>query len=784
MLADMLVPGLIVLASACGGASMVGAVSVRCESAKDTGFGLDFSSYPQECASNRGGSSSVQVKTYQEAFAASFDLSNLRGRHVVSAELHVHMSQGALRVADVCTIAAQGWPEGTGTGSSPAAVGESSYDWMRAPGSGAPTTANYWGGYAGSRLADVTFGNGGSLCSYAHHTNISRDEAGWTTIQIPAILVEAMVADQDGLVLCDSSQLHNNTAVNTRSQGNGKPYLQVEVEESSPVQVAPQLSNLSGTVVDQWNGAAVLEWAQPPPRTTLGFDVRWSADVDGFSAGTFDSLTSAKTLPVAQVPRPAGAGRSSVCDVALDTACAHSTSQVSCLICAGQGQHTLKVAGCTDDAVRRYCALEDAVNAAGPVRLYLQDLPPGHAVKIGIRPYCSNPTLRHATPPSFITLTLPNVRPSETLAPMPPLAVLTTGPFPSIPGVLRIYGTEEYTKVSPVTGNRIGAGYNDSNHKDDSWKVGNSVFGVDPSVATQTAGLVMRAAKGEVVQAQLYVESLVPSPESLSVTSVSFIEQPGDVWSAQGLGPPQLSRLWYAPASKGGGPVYSSAILNFGDAGRDFAANGFSIPSVDNHINGQTNQGVWVSIFVPLSVPAGSYSGQVRFSTAATSGSGAAAVSVPLLLTVVDISLPERFTFALDLNSYSDSIAENCGSSVSAPDCELLTHQMAHAHRHTCNTLPYGQTGTVDNPYGPEVTGTGASATVRSWDAFDARLGKFLDGSAFTAQHGYNTSLYPGAGVPLTDFCASVLHCTVCCSRAMDDRQLGPPSLSSLRSCS
>ena len=49
--------------------------AIRCESVKDTGFGLDFSSYPQESASNRGASSSVQVKTYQEAFAASFDLS-------------------------------------------------------------------------------------------------------------------------------------------------------------------------------------------------------------------------------------------------------------------------------------------------------------------------------------------------------------------------------------------------------------------------------------------------------------------------------------------------------------------------------------------------------------------------------------------------------------------------------------------------------------------------------------------------------------------------------------
>jgi hypothetical protein len=366
--------------------------------------------------------------------------------------------------------------------------------------------------------------------------------------------------------------------------------------------------------------------------------------------------------------------------------------------------------------------------------------------------------MRHTTPPSFVTLTLPSARPSETLAPMPPLSALSTGPFPSIPGVLRVFGSEEYTKVSPVTGNRIGAGYNDSNHKDDSWKVGNSVFGVDPSAADQkTAGLVLRATKGEVVQAQLYVESLLPLAEPLSITSVSFIEQPGDVWSVQGLGTPQLSRLWYAPA-KAGGPVYSSAILNFGAAGRDLAGGGFSVPSVDNHVTGQTNQGLWVSIYVPLGVAAGRYSGQLRLSTAAASGSAAAAVSVPVSLTVVDISMPERFTFALDLNSYSDSIANNCGSSVSASDCELLTHQMAHAHRHTCNTLPYGQTGKVDDPYGPEVTGTGASTTVRSWDAFDARLGKFLDGTAFTGQHGYNSSLYPGAGVPLTDFCASALH--------------------------
>lgn len=172
--------------------------------------------------------------------------SAVHGRQIVGASLHVHMSQGALYVADVCTIAALGWPEGTGTGRSPAAANESSYDWMRAPGAtDTPGASNYWSGYAGSRLVDVTFGNGGSICSYAHHTNISRDADGWTTLDIAPELVEAMVLDQDGLILCDSSQLHNNTAVNTRSQSHSKPYLLVDVVDdagSALFNPAPQVS--------------------------------------------------------------------------------------------------------------------------------------------------------------------------------------------------------------------------------------------------------------------------------------------------------------------------------------------------------------------------------------------------------------------------------------------------------------------------------------------------------------------------------------------------------------
>ena len=157
------------------------------------------------------------------------------------------------------------------------------------------------------------------------------------------------------------------------------------------------------------------------------------------------------------------------------------------------------------------------------------------------------------------------------------------------------------------------------------------------------------------------------------------------------------------------------------------------------------------------------YSGQIVINTPGS------VLRVPVSLGVVGVAMPQHFAFALDLNSYSDSIDENCGSTLSAEACELLTHQMAHRHRHTCNTLPYGQvlflcisvslsfshtgthvhshtlpygqTGNVNAPYGPPLVGTGAATSISSWTAFDARLGKYLDGSAFTEQYGYNAFL-------------------------------------------
>ena len=47
--------------------------------------------------------------------------------------------------------------------------------------------------------------------------------------------------------------------------------------------------------------------------------------------------------------------------------------------------------------------------------------------------------------------------------------------------------------------------------------------------------------------------------------------------------------------------------------------------------------------------------------------------------------------------------------------------------------------------YAPALTVSGADVKI-DWSKYDARLGKYLDGSAFTGKYGYNG---PGYGVPI-----------------------------------
>ncbi len=154
----------------------------------------------------------------------------------------------------------------------------------------------------------------------------------------------------------------------------------------------------------------------------------------------------------------------------------------------------------------------------------------------------------------------------------------------------------------------------------------------------------------------------------------------------------------------------------------DGAGQPFDIPDRDNAVPEQLWQGVWIDIYVPRDAPAGSYSGTVTVTGQDLQQ------SLKVELQVHDVTLSDDFTCEVGLNNYV-TIGKK-GS-----DLRLKYYQMAHRHRMAIHEH-YIQT---------ETTGTGADMR-GVWDTYDAEMGKYLTGEAFTAEHGYRG---PGEGRPL-----------------------------------
>jgi hypothetical protein len=149
----------------------------------------------------------------------------------------------------------------------------------------------------------------------------------------------------------------------------------------------------------------------------------------------------------------------------------------------------------------------------------------------------------------------------------------------------------------------------------------------------------------------------------------------------------------------------------------------FDIPDKMNNIPHQQWQGIWIDIYVPEDVPAGQYKGTVKIT-----GDGFKTQQLALVLTVHDVTLSDDFACEVGLNNYG-SIG-NKGS-----DVRLRYYQMAHKHRMAIH----------EHYIHPGVTGAGNNMT-GVWDKYDAEMGKYLSGQAFTDKFGYRG---PGEGRPL-----------------------------------
>jgi len=136
------------------------------------------------------------------------------------------------------------------------------------------------------------------------------------------------------------------------------------------------------------------------------------------------------------------------------------------------------------------------------------------------------------------------------------------------------------------------------------------------------------------------------------------------------------------------------------------------------------NRTVWVDIYVPKdpsAAPAGVYRGTLSASWAG----GRQEIEVELK--VWDFALPDEIHCRGDI--YNTTLKRM------DPELELKYYQMARRHR--------WQPGVAF--YRPDLTIRESEVSI-DWRSYDARLSKYLDGTAFTEKHGY---WGPGHGLPI-----------------------------------
>jgi Glycoside hydrolase 123, catalytic domain len=288
---------------------------------------------------------------------------------------------------------------------------------------------------------------------------------------------------------------------------------------------------------------------------------------------------------------------------------------------------------------------------------------------------------------------------------------------------VRLWAVSDAVRVEPTSGRLLES--RTDIHRDyptGDYRVHNPVW--DASTGTVS----LRAARNEFVAFQVIVEA--PSP--VEDVDVSFDALTGK-GGARIDGPyVALFQDWYTEVRKPStgyektslGPGWYPDALMPKRRSSLHPAFPFSIPDIYNNIPGQTNQAVWVDVFVPYEAakaPAGRYDGELKVTWKGGQD------SIAVRLDVWDFALPQESSLPGDV--WNDSMRQM------APDEERAYYQLAQQHRFL--PLVYG--------YRPEIQVENGAVKL-DWSDYDSRLGPYLDGSAFTEKYGY---WGPGYGVPV-----------------------------------
>ncbi len=268
------------------------------------------------------------------------------------------------------------------------------------------------------------------------------------------------------------------------------------------------------------------------------------------------------------------------------------------------------------------------------------------------------------------------------------------GPLPKI-GSAEIAVIDALDKVEPVTGKMIPAQSDDYLLANHLWQAGSKQ-------------IRLHAGKNEFVSFQILVRGSVQNLEAGLVFDGGESAKPplGSTQDWQAA----FYRMRYIPSS---GASMPDPLVPMGD--------GLSVPTIEDHVEGQKFGSLLCEIYVPHEAAAGSHRGILSLRA------GTEELKLNLSLEVWDFTIPDFLSFIPEMNCYS------------LPGNERDYYRLAHLNRTVLNRVPYYQSGAEAAGCAPRWDGK----TI-DFSQWDQRFGPYFDGSAF--------SDLPRKGVPLECF--------------------------------
>ncbi|MGA2618248.1 MAG: hypothetical protein ABSF26_11600 [Thermoguttaceae bacterium] len=247
--------------------------------------------------------------------------------------------------------------------------------------------------------------------------------------------------------------------------------------------------------------------------------------------------------------------------------------------------------------------------------------------------------------------------------------------------------------------------------------------------------ITLKAARNETVAFQIVIERTGEKLTDVKVTPAGLTGPQGAKIPLENL---DMFRQWYVHVKRTSGKAicslgagwYPDALLPClrwrGNLYPHMLVMPFDLPDPLNNVGEeQKSQAVWIDVYVPKSrqaAPPGKYTAPITIS------SDQGETQLTLELQVWDFALPEE-------SHLKPSIHTNTEINTFSEAMELKYYQLLRKHRLAMYPLGYAP--------GLKVSGTRVEI---DWSQYDARLAKYLDGSAFTRQYGYDG---PGYGLPI-----------------------------------